>query len=147
MGCWAFFFFKGTQSWIFPKAFCRQLSPKIKKIYEKIRRCCKSHAVPFSLLFHNISIYLNGATESLAPYRWCYKNQKQISLLTILLIGAANWQHHLLGASDFVAAFLRCYRLCSTNSLVPLKENPLAPLLVSSINWCCKDFQHLLILV
>jgi hypothetical protein len=58
---------------------------------QKIRRCYKSHAAPFTLLFHNISTNLNGATESLAPYKWCHENKKQISLLTILLIGAANW--------------------------------------------------------
>jgi hypothetical protein len=31
---------------------------------------------PFNLLFHNISTNLNGATESLAPYKWCYENKK-----------------------------------------------------------------------
>ncbi len=117
--------FKGKPSWILPKAFCRQLSPKYYNFMQKIRRCCKSHAAHFNLLFHNNSTNLNGATESLAPYKWCYENQKQISLLTILLIGAANWQHHLLGARDFVAPFVRCYRLCSTYLLVLLKENPL----------------------
>jgi hypothetical protein len=25
------------------------------------------------LLFHNISTNLNGAAESLAPYKWCYE--------------------------------------------------------------------------
>jgi hypothetical protein len=73
-----------------PKAFCRQLSPKKKNFMQKIRRCCKSHAAPFNLLFHNVSTNLNGASESLAPYKWCYKNQKYISLLTTLLIGVAN---------------------------------------------------------
>jgi hypothetical protein len=29
-----------------------------------------------ALLFHNISTNLNGATESLALYKWCYKNPK-----------------------------------------------------------------------
>jgi hypothetical protein len=71
-----FFNFKGTPSWILPKAFCRQLSPNIKILCKKIRRCCKSHAAPFNLLFHNISTNLNGATESLAPYKWCYENKK-----------------------------------------------------------------------
>ncbi len=58
---------------------------------------------------------LNGATEFLALYKWCYQNQKPISLLTILLIGAMNWcTYRLLGASEFKAPFVRCYRLCST---------------------------------
>jgi hypothetical protein len=68
MGCWAFlFYFKGTPSWILPKAFCCQLSPKYYNFMQKMRRCCKSHAAPFNLFFHNISTNLNGATESLAP--------------------------------------------------------------------------------
>jgi hypothetical protein len=36
----------------------------------------ESHAALFNLLFHNISTNLNGATESLAPYKWCYENKK-----------------------------------------------------------------------
>ncbi len=107
----------------FSKSLLPPAKPKRVKFYAKLRRCCISHAAPFNMLFHNISTNLNGATEFSAPYKWCYKNQKYISLLTILLISAANWQHHLLGASDFVAPFVRCYRLCSTNLLVLLKEN------------------------
>jgi hypothetical protein len=30
-----FFYFKGTPSWILPKAFCRQLSPKYKYFMQK----------------------------------------------------------------------------------------------------------------
>jgi hypothetical protein len=82
--------FKGTPSSILPKAFCRQLSPKYKNFMQKITRCCKSHAAPFNLLFLSVSTNLNGATEFLAPYKWCYENQKYISLLTTFLIGAAN---------------------------------------------------------
>jgi hypothetical protein len=74
MGCWAFFFnFKGTPSWILPKAFCR-LKPKILKFYAKIEGA-ENH-MQHLLLFYNISTNLNGATESLAPYKWCYKIQK-----------------------------------------------------------------------
>jgi hypothetical protein len=37
MGCWAFFLnFKGTPSWILPKAFCRQLSPKYENFIQKL---------------------------------------------------------------------------------------------------------------
>jgi hypothetical protein len=37
MGCLAFFFnFKGTPSWILPKAFCRQLSPKYLFFLQKL---------------------------------------------------------------------------------------------------------------
>jgi hypothetical protein len=75
----------------FAKSLLLPVKPKILKFYAKIRKCCKSHAAPFSLLFHNISTNLNCATESLALYKWFYENQKYISLLTILLIGAANW--------------------------------------------------------
>jgi hypothetical protein len=46
------------------------------KIIANIRRCCKSHAAHFYLLFHNISTNLNGDTEFLAPHKWCYQNQK-----------------------------------------------------------------------
>jgi hypothetical protein len=31
-----FFYFKGTPSWILPKAFCRQLSPKYKNFMQKL---------------------------------------------------------------------------------------------------------------
>jgi hypothetical protein len=75
----------------FAKSLLPLVKPKILKFSAKIRRCCKSNAAPFNLLFHNISTNLNGATESLAPYKWCYENKKLISLLTILLNGAANW--------------------------------------------------------
>jgi hypothetical protein len=64
-----FFDFKGTPSWILPNAFCQKLSQKYYNFMLKIRRCCKSHAASFNLLFHNISTNLNGATESLAPYK------------------------------------------------------------------------------
>jgi hypothetical protein len=91
MGCWAFFFFlKGHHLGFCQKPFAASKAQNIK-IFVKIRRCFKSHAAPFNLLFHNISTLFNGATESLAPYKWCYENQKSISFLTILLIGAANW--------------------------------------------------------
>jgi hypothetical protein len=60
----------------FAKSHLPPVKPKILKCYAKIRRCSKSHAVPFNLLFHNISTNLNGATESLAPYNWCYENNK-----------------------------------------------------------------------
>jgi hypothetical protein len=52
--------------------------------------------------------------------------------LTILLIGAANWQHHLIGATESQAPFLSARG--STASLLPY----------SSFNWCCKDLQPLL---
>jgi hypothetical protein len=71
MGCWALlFYFKGTPSWILPKAFCRQLSPKY--VFMQILK----DAAILILLFPNISTNWNGATESLAPYKWCYQNQK-----------------------------------------------------------------------
>jgi hypothetical protein len=60
----------------FAKSLLPPVKPKILKLYAKIRRRCKSHVAPFNLLFHNISANLNGATESLAPYKWCYENQK-----------------------------------------------------------------------
>ncbi len=60
----------------FAKSLFPPVKPKILKLYAKIRRSCKSHAAPFNLLFHNISTNLNGATESSAPYEWCYQNQK-----------------------------------------------------------------------
>jgi hypothetical protein len=75
----------------FAKILLLQVKPKILKCYAKIRRCCKSQAAPFNLLFHNISTNLNGATESLASYKWCFENKYKNSLLTILLNGAANW--------------------------------------------------------
>jgi hypothetical protein len=68
----------------FAKSLLPPVKPKILTFFEKIRRCGKSHAAPFNLLFHNISTNVNGATEFLAPYKWCYENQKKISLLTIL---------------------------------------------------------------
>jgi hypothetical protein len=69
MGCWAFFFIlKGHHLRFFVKPFA-PVKPKILKFYAKNRRCCKSHAAPFNLLFHSISTNLNGATESLAPYK------------------------------------------------------------------------------
>jgi hypothetical protein len=43
---------------------------------QKLVGAAKSHAAPFNLLLHNISTNLNGATESLAPFKWCYENQK-----------------------------------------------------------------------
>jgi hypothetical protein len=52
------------------------VKPKILKFYAKIRRYCKSQAAPFILLFHNINTNLNGATQSLAQYKWCYENKK-----------------------------------------------------------------------
>jgi hypothetical protein len=73
-----------------PKSLLPPVKPKKLIFYANIRRCCKSHAAPFNLLFNNISTHWNGATESLAPYKWCYQNQKNISLLTILLMVATN---------------------------------------------------------
>jgi hypothetical protein len=62
MGSWAFlFYFKWTPSWILPKAFCRQLSPKYKNFMQKLVGAAKSHAAPFNLLFLYISTKLNGA--------------------------------------------------------------------------------------
>jgi hypothetical protein len=62
----------------FAKSLLPPVKPKILKFYAKIRRCCKSHAAPLNLLFHNISTSTNltGAKESLEPYKWCYENQK-----------------------------------------------------------------------
>jgi hypothetical protein len=60
----------------FAKNLLPPVKPKILKFYAKIRRYLKSRAAPFNLLFHYISANLNGATESLAPYKWCYENQK-----------------------------------------------------------------------
>jgi hypothetical protein len=60
----------------FAKNLLPPVKPKILKFYAKIRGCCKSHAAPFYLLSHNNSTNLNGATESLAPYKWCYENEK-----------------------------------------------------------------------
>jgi hypothetical protein len=70
------FLFKRDTILDFAKSLLPPVKPKILKFYAKIRRCCKLHAAPFNLLFCNISTNLNGATESLAPYEWCYKNQK-----------------------------------------------------------------------
>jgi hypothetical protein len=64
-----FFNFKGTPSWILHKALRCQLSQKLLEFYANFRRCCKSHAAPFDLLFYNISANMNGATESLAPFK------------------------------------------------------------------------------
>jgi hypothetical protein len=77
MGCWAFFkkFLRDTIL-DFAKSVLPPVKPKILKFYAKISRCCKSHAAPFNLLFHNISTNLIGATESLAPCKWCYENKK-----------------------------------------------------------------------
>jgi hypothetical protein len=75
MGCWAFFFFLRDTILDFAKSLLPLVKPKILKFLQKIRRCYKSHAAPFNLLIHNISTNLNGATESLAPYKWCYENQ------------------------------------------------------------------------
>jgi hypothetical protein len=76
----------------FAKRLLPPVKPKILKVYAKIsRKCCKSHAASFNLLFHNISTNLNGATESSALYKKCYENKIKISLLTLFLIGAANW--------------------------------------------------------
>jgi hypothetical protein len=37
MGCWVFLFqFKGTPSWILPKAFCHQLGPKYSNFMQKL---------------------------------------------------------------------------------------------------------------
>jgi hypothetical protein len=73
----------------FAKSLLPPVKLKILKFYAKIRGCCKSLEALFNLLFHNISTNLNGATQSLALYKWFYK-KKKISLLTILLNGAAN---------------------------------------------------------
>jgi hypothetical protein len=71
-----FFKFERDTTLNFAKSLLPPVKPKILKCYAKIRGCCKSHAALFNLLFHNISTNLNGATESLAPYKWCYENKK-----------------------------------------------------------------------
>jgi hypothetical protein len=71
MGCWAFFLRDAILN--FAKSLLTPVKPKLLKFYANIRRCCKPHAAPFKLLFHDISANLNGATESLAPYKWCYQ--------------------------------------------------------------------------
>jgi hypothetical protein len=75
----------------FAKSLLPPVRHKILHFYANIKKCCKPHAVPFNLHFHNISKilivlqslqhHMNGAT----------KIKKIIFLLTILLIGAANW--------------------------------------------------------
>ncbi len=62
------------------------------------------HVAPLNLVFTRISTNLNGATESLAPLKWCYQCQKYVTPFTILL---------------FVAAFGST--ICSTNLLVLLE--------------------------
>jgi hypothetical protein len=62
------FFFLRDTILDFAKNILPLVKPKLLKLYANIRRCCKSHAAPFNLLFHNISTNLNGATESLATY-------------------------------------------------------------------------------
>jgi hypothetical protein len=69
MGCWAFFFLLRDAILDFAKSLLQLVKPKILKFYAKIRKCCKSLAAPFYLLFHNISSNLNGATKSSAPYK------------------------------------------------------------------------------
>jgi hypothetical protein len=71
-----FFFFLRDAVLDFAKSLLPPVKTKILKFYAKIRRCCKSHAAPFDLFFHNISTNVNGASESLAPYKWCYENKK-----------------------------------------------------------------------
>jgi hypothetical protein len=76
LGDGAFFSFKRDAILDFARSLLTQVLPKILKLNENIRRCCKSHAAPFNLLFHNFSTNLNGVTEFLAPYKWCYLCQK-----------------------------------------------------------------------
>jgi hypothetical protein len=82
----------------FAESLLPPVKPKILKFYAKIRRCCKSHAAPFNLLFHNIITNLNGATESLAPYKWCYENKK----IDIPFDNIIKW------CCELVAPFVRC---------------------------------------
>jgi hypothetical protein len=48
--------FKGTPSYTFPKAFLPPVKPKILNVMQKLVGAAKSHAAPFNLLLHNISI-------------------------------------------------------------------------------------------
>jgi trehalose-6-phosphatase len=51
MGCCAFlFYFKGTPSWILPKAFCRQLSPKCYNFMQKLEGAA-NHMQHLSICF------------------------------------------------------------------------------------------------
>ncbi len=54
----------------FAKSLLPPVKTKILEFYAKIRRCCKSHAAPFDLFFHNIStnLYCSGYWEG---GLWC----------------------------------------------------------------------------
>jgi hypothetical protein len=73
MGCWALlFYFKGTPSWILPKAFCRQLSPKyvfmqiLKGAANRMQHlliCFSLITAPTGMVRQSLYHHINGATK------------------------------------------------------------------------------------
>ncbi len=85
-------------------------------------RCCKSHVAPFYVIcFSVVSDQFWMVSQSL----YCNTIQMVLLILKIywpsysLLLGAANWQHHLLGAGDSVALTYWCYQKLSVSYSCP----------------------------